>query len=368
MPKIDLRNRNKPVAPFPTAPAAAAVLPGENRMPLPMGQMVPATLTPAEKRQLEELGVKAGQPVPGNLAELVEAAKREAMAENLNAPPPAPLGTPPLELPTPIPISQLPPAKQAEIAAAIRDAGVHHRAQQSVAAAQLDPSVRAAVQAGLDAQRNAPPETVIVDDRNSDRYADTNELKTPPTATPEPEHAPQQHCPHCGWDQEVLDPVIATDEDKRTFLAALLGGANWKKAFSLMGGKLEVVVRNLSTTEVDLCYQQAYREGDRGQLNNSKEFAEQVNRYRMTLQLVSIKGATGLTVVLGEGLSDWDVTPGEGDTVLPEIMRYVYETAMPNEAIHRIVAGVVANFNRLATKLEVNVENPDFWDGIALPL
>ena len=375
MTKIDLRKKPAP-APFPTAPAAAAaILPGPNRMPLPQGHMIPATLTPAERAKMAELGVKEGTVIPGNFAEIVAAAEQDAVRENAAALPPASLDTPPLQLPPTVAVSSLPTAKQAEIARGLQEAAEAHRQQTTLAASALDPSVKAAVAAGIAAGAQTPSDMPVIDDRNAEFYGDTGEPKPVPASRMQQpvEHAHTetddlrpQFCSHCGWDQAVTDPIVVTEDDKRSFLAAVLGGVHWRKAFTLMAGRMAVVVRNLSTEEIDLCYRQAYLEVERGVLKSSKEFAELVNRYRMVLQLVSLNAATGMTWTLPERLTDWDVDCENGNTKLFEITKYVQTNVLPNETIHRLVAGKVADFNRMETKLEANVENADFWNGTAL--
>lgn len=368
-PKIDLRKKPDASAkPFDLPPAAGATPAGvSGKLPIPVGQVVPKTLTPAEQAVFDSLNIKEGQAVPGNLAQLVKSAQDAAKSENANAPPPVPLGTPPLKVPEAVPLSKLPSAHQQAILTSIQETAEFHKTQQAVEAASagLEPSVQAAVMAGLQAQQAPQLEDVeIVDDRDSVTYADTGELKTTPTKTTPPArpHLPT-YCPHCGWDQEVKETVPVDDADKRSFLAALLGGVNWKKSYSILGGSLEIVCRSLYGSEVDMCFKQAYLELQRGDLPGRPEFSEKVNRYRVMLQLVSLRSTAGMSHILPENIADWAVDSDLNNTPLFAIGEYFYSKVLTSETMYRVVCDEIMKFNRLLSKLEVNVENSDFWTG-----
>lgn len=381
--KIDLRKKPATtVQPFSTAPVAQAPAGLQGDMPIPTGKVVRKSLLPAEKRLLEELGIPEGTAVPGNLAEIVAAARAAALQENANAQPTLPLNTPPLRLPDAVPFRSLPAAHQQSILAAIQSAS-----RTPAKPSTLDPSVQAAVQASVAvAEQGGLADLEIVDDRAAAVYADTGEPKrsqpaTPPPAKPaKPAGEPPRvqpaptttadanpllpYCPHCGWEVARQDPTIVSDDDKRSFLATLLGGLPWKKTFLLVGGSLSMTCRTLAGPEVDLCYDQAHREFKRGTIGSATDFAETVNRYRCMLQLVGVKSTAGMTHALPERVADWTVSPSDVDTPLVAIQEYFYANVLTNETLYRLAAATVTRFNLLVTKLEANTENADFWMGI----
>ena len=157
------------------------------------------------------------------------------------------------------------------------------------------------------------------------------------------------------------DPVDPNDNDKQTFMQCVLGGQTWKKVYSLMDDQLAVTIRQLTPAEVDACFQQTHSERNRGLHPEPSDFYEQLLRYRMCLQLVDVRSGENL-IPFPESMDTWEGVAVDPDpTTLPQIMKDVYAKVIHTESMNRILSTMTAKFNRLVSKLEVNVESPDFW-------
>lgn len=347
--------------------AAAAQIGGADNPPLPVGMPMRVDakgLTPMEKENLLQIGWKPGDPIPDNLAEQVAAlqiqAKREA-TDISTMPPPAAPDLPPLKMPKEIDIAQLPDQERAKLQAALKEVGdtatAMEEARKNAPPPTVSPGVRNAAMGIVDR------EVKIEDDLKETREERINETKSD-TAIPESGTTTQDQaklCPHCSYDLSRPDDTEVTEPDKQTFLQATLGNVPWVKAFSLLNDQLHVTIRQLRPVEVDACYMQGHHEADTGKHKTAADFWEQVNRYRMVLQLTDLRSAQNITS-FPNSLEDWGGKPEDPNpTTLPEILSQVYEKAIMTESVNRILFGTIQRFNRLVAKLEANVENSDFW-------
>jgi hypothetical protein len=359
---------------FPTAPPGVT-----GQMPMPTGVAItPASLTPMEKQALEKLGWKEGDAIPGNLPQLLQEVQNQNLRQATDLahmPPPGdPSEVPPLQMPEMQSLEDLQPQDQQRIRMALDQAKIDAaRAPDSFEPA--GPGVQDAA-AGVVHRSVNIGSTPVIDDRQSPTYAN-GEPKRPDAANdppPPPQPAPQParpataakpqpaKCPHCEWDLSMPDEVVPTDDDKRSFAQAILGGIRWKKDYSLLNGQLLLVVRQLAPAEVDACYSQTFHDQKNGRIENRLDFWETINRYRMMLQLVQFRSGENL-VTLPEAIEEWGQgsSPAE-PTALRDISATVNEQVLTSEALHRIVRSTIAEFNRLSAKLEVMVTRSDFWE------
>ena len=127
--RVDLttsRREGEPESPpAPVAPPAGqgvpvSGMPGiKGTLPLPTGGALSVkSLTKAEREGLEAIGWKEGEPVPSDLADQLAVIKKEMEQEQI--PLPIDPATPPLKMPEPVAITDLPAAQQRELAASIR--------------------------------------------------------------------------------------------------------------------------------------------------------------------------------------------------------------------------------------------------------
>lgn len=189
----------------------------------------------------------------------------------------------------------------------------------------------------------------------------------------------KQICIQCGWDQDV--PAIEEPEhhDKIAFLQAILGHKVFTKRYTMFGGNLEVTFRTLTIREIDAMYEQSYKSQLSGMIKTSADYYENLNRLRLYLQLTGISAkVTALHVRLPEGLnkaahigatSYWDEFLKEkslfkeDESLLLQVQNYVISHVMRTEHLQRTITHECNKFNRLVAKMEVSVDNVNFWNG-----
>jgi len=372
---------------------------GVNSLPLPIGQPVAInanTLTPKERQDLETIGWEPGMPIPNNLADWIEKAKKEA-TEAQFMPPPTDPSLPPVQVPKVVDIQDLPEAKRQELEQVLRQTQMQAEAQAREAASmptQAGRGVAEAIRATeggarqLELDDDVSPQQQIPDlsrplrskvqaeqakeavkqqaQAGRAQASPQQQPQTQPQAPAQPkpqqaaETAPQLHvCPNCAWDLAAKDLVEISEADKQNFLAATLGNKPFQKLFELMNGQLQVTLRSLRHDEVDACYRQCYEDRKNQQIANSADFMEQLNRYRLCLQLVELRSGEDL-VQFPETLAEWGST---GDyRAMPMIFEQVFNEALSSETLMRLATKCMHKFNRILARLEANCDNPDFWE------
>lgn len=302
-------------------------------------------LTPSEKKALEQFGWKEGDPIPADMAQLMQS------AGHLPNSPGA------VELP-----ASSPDAERTPLSAAQHTQGTDALAAAKVALAhtmamgdsQADPSVQKAIDAGRGV---AEPDVEIVDDTKKPDDTIADEAGSNP---------PLLKCPHCEWDLRMRDPVVISEADKQRFLQAILGQTAFHRAFTVLGGALKVVFRSLTPPELDSCFEQAYLERRQGKYQAPDAYFELLNRYRLSLQLVRIETTGGVNHVFPRSIKEWeeklgDVADPSSDLAVKRICEFVFEHVVKSESMNRILAGLGGEFNSLVGKLEANTTNSDFW-------
>jgi hypothetical protein len=191
------------------------------------------------------------------------------------------------------------------------------------------------------------------------------EIDEEPEQSKVPIEAPAQagNCSHCGFPVGAIDDVEVTDVDKINFTQTLLGLIPFSKEYTGLGHRMFIHIRSLTVEEADMCFRQVFTDRQKGRTVNAAEDAENLVRYKLVLQLVSIMGP-GLNKIMPTTWKDWGVTPTEGDTALIPIWDKFQKEIDTNETIHRLLVGNLIKFNRLVQKLEDNIDNPDFWPAI----
>lgn len=211
------------------------------------------------------------------------------------------------------------------------------------------------------------------------------EPKPEPEPEPEPEPADHEHkhatinnvCNHCGWDQTVAVIGEPTAQDKLSFLQSVLGAKPYSKSYSVFGGHLQLKFRTLTIKEIDKLYADTFTAQQEGKISTASDYYEYLNRLRMNVQLVSVKGKkvplhhslpTGMDKTANaQADSHWEdflkekgvYTEGEGLAL--QIQDYVMENVLNTEQLLRVVSFECQKFNRLAAKLEARVDDSDFW-------
>jgi len=394
--KLDLRRRTPPAPPPPPRPSLKESLGPALFRP---GQVLdPRYMTAMEREQLTALGWDEGQPIPGNAAELIAAAQKEAAGELL----PVPADTPPLQMPAPVDINRLPAAKQAELREALKEAG---RYQQQFAATQaagagMGPGIAEAIQVSEDVARDNPAGGVsVVDDRPAAAAARGPvpavphlagwQRPEPPPGTgpagwqrPEPPAAAPpasppvgdlsdtgaagiNHCPHCSWDLKRPDPSAPDDDDKRAYLMATLGGPGHRftREAALLGGSVKIGYRELTGGEADAALTQIADDVRNGRIVGDGEWWQRLMDYRMTQAIAYIEVRGVGRVHEGVDLTDIESDDGQ-PTPYPALVAHLLASVLASESLRRAVGQGFMRFQRLCEKLEANADEASFWDGI----
>ncbi len=373
-PEVAAFNVPPPAKPVPGITGNPPLPPGR-----PVGVKLPSTGMTAEDYTNEELttlesipGWEPGMPIPDNLQQILAEVSREARDETTDPdkiPLPVSADTPPLKVPKPVDVSQLPPDKQREIMAGL------DRAQAAAQAASEPDSMIDAAGPGVSEAVSGlgVREVEVVDDIGQPTYVGTDVSQEPPQspgmdqpagARTGAQDALMGECPHCGWDLKEPDPIQPEMADKQRYLVAISGGLIYQKPYRLFGDQMTLVVRELRPNEVDEIFKEVWHQRTAGKINTPQEFFELSTRYRVCLQLVSLMTAD-TSNTFPETLTDWGGQLGKGQvTVLPNILEQVYDKALKTESLLRVITKVVGNFNRLVAKLEDNWHRPDFWGEI----
>lgn len=309
-------------------------------------------MTDHTRKQLEAVGWKEGDPVPGDLGARLQEIQREVIEERqaakLEGSELAAGWTPPKT--SFVNITDLPPEKQAEIGQYLREYKEQIAQEEQMAAAvdAADASIPENVQgatrdlmrnqilagdaalAAREAQRTGQRvESTVIDDRvkttqppagmqvpEGKNYAGaigipsvSDKIETlkarqaaAETAPPPPQPAaPAQPapatgvaephaatCQRCHWPLQLPFNVEISMQDKQAFLAAVLGLARFEKRYDLMGGNLSVIFRSLSSQETALLQQQLGAMIRSGEIIGDGEYIANMHEFRLVMSIKQI--------------------------------------------------------------------------------
>ena len=276
-------------------------------------------------------------------------------------------------------IAAMSPEQVAKVTELLAGAKKQHEKQQQndkMAAATdgMADSVRAAYEKAV---RAAP---VIVDDRSAPAAADE------PAPTPAPDAPPAEttaefvsdtgvtggidvlpFCPRCGWDMRMKFEVVPTTRDKEDFLATLLGGARFKRAYELMGGNIIVTFRGLMAEENKLIYRQLLLDQNENKVTSETEWFVQMMDYRLACSLDTITNKAGKVLSVMPELREMPFTADPANplfTPLAAQLEYMSKNILAQEVTRRLVATHLRQFQRLIEALEAMALDPSFWNGI----
>lgn len=409
------RAAGRPVIP---PPAVGPLPPGVTGTPmLPTGRVTYGSLTPAEREALAAAGLSPDTALPQTQEGLKELREAVAASRAVEVPLPVDPRRPPLKVET-VPLSSLPAEKQAAIAAVVAGITANEQAaaetarqtRTAVARETTTPGSSAAAAAAAQAMKtfrdkldtvDLRPDPVLVNPAAVDAAnlqahfeakaaaeAPRAAAPPPPPTPPAPPAsetgaaAPMTECPHCQWSLASPDVVEPKYAEKMAFLQSMLGDKPFVQEAGLFGGQLVATFRTLTIGEMDVVYKQAYRDRNAGRLDSEIDFWEMVNRYRLMLQLQSVRGAGGKLLhdlpdayslaANPNGTATW-VTAEQADamapdeTGLPDIQTYLLDKVLKTETVFRIVNNACRQFNRLVSKLEAMADNSDFWQPTGEP-
>ncbi len=359
----DLRPRT---VPRPTAAAAGTLrpdqLPGAGRPPLQQGKV---HMTDETRRQLEIVGWKDGDSIPGDLGVRLQELQRELIEERQQATlegSPLAADWKPVQSSF-VKIEDLSPAKQAEIRQYLQEHNAEIAQQRAMAQAQesADAEIPESVQgpqrdlmrdqllagdAAMAARQSArsPNESIVIDDRQQtaapppdvkvpegktyagslgqpsvaskieaankrQRDFEREQAGSPPPPVtadkPSAGGTPERTvCQRCSWPLAIPFEVVPTIEDKQGFLAAILGMSRFEKQFPLLNGNLVVFFRSLTSDETATIQNQLGAMVRSGALRGDGEYWGCMHEFRMIVSISRIV-VGGNTVYAVPSLKEW---------------------------------------------------------------
>lgn len=395
MPRIGARTAPRKAQPF---------KPGQilGKIPVSQANLDSDSLTDAERAVIEAVGADPANPP--DLSKAVGAAgltrqylESLAVANTVTDEERAAI-TPkrPVTVPTPVDVSKLPAAEQAEIQKLL----VRHQRQERAATQRSTMPAKLATIPGMTeawnvAQQNEP--TIKITEapprpagfspaKGKSPYVD--EVAAPaakrvavPEPEPEPamelepepamnsEYEPQQpdagagtaphnnFCPHCGFDQEQ-PAVEITEMDKSSYLQeAILGGKRFRKEYMLYGDRVRVVFRDLKPIEATHARMQAEKDVMSGEVSGMLGMMERVTSYRTAMAIESIQRGNADVQEFEEGIT---LIKANGPAVLKQIMEYFDEHVFHSDTFKKAIGLEHSRFSKLLETLEARASRSDF--------
>lgn len=395
MAKVRLPPPAPPAAPppEPAIPAGAPDLtrkgpplrPGEVYRPASVTATAPAGMTQAEFDSLTAAGWSPGQQIT---PQVLEAARQAAADVAAGGPPPLDPSTPPASLDAALKAGT--PAQRSKLAEEAKAAAATPvNPPPAVASFRPAPAVPPPPATTVNLRPGGEPQPPAKRLRFLDVPDDQAPQPSPPGPPPAPEPppappesdagaaAPAAHCPQCGWDlKRPTDPEPEYAEKMAYLATVVLGdGRPYTREFDLLGGRLRLTFRTLTTRETDAIYRQAAKDHRDGLINDAEVF-EQIQRYRMYLSLRKARGDAagtdrpGLDADLPDGLdpasapnadAHWAPAGGAAEDLLRRVEDLVLRAVLNNESLTRLAYQACARFNREVARLEGAAANPDFW-------
>lgn len=187
-------------------------------------------------------------------------------------------------------------------------------------------------------------------------------------------------CPRCSWDLTLPNGPEPEYLDKIKFITAMLANKPFQKQYEILNGNLIVVFRTLRPKEIDACYEQIVFDIGAERIKFQGDIVEMVNRYRFYLQLVELKtkSTAGFNHEFPEGFTPKTNKKANSFWELPEILPvgsqglefvedYMVSEIFETESLHRSVAAICRDFNRLVAQMEAMVDNENFWKPTETP-
>jgi len=398
MAKDNEQRPRPPVAPAqPMAPQEQPFPPGtvaRLHMDKPLRE---ADLDDIEKEALRKAGWQEGNPVPDltqtqmakGIQEKIE--KFRTQQDGVGDMTPVPLDTPPITMPEPVDIADLPIDQQQEIQAAVVQAKAFDQQYQQEAQSENIMTVPGMAEAYQVANQSDGPQ--VVDDMparptraaeppSSDGFdptleaqeaAATQQGKAQADKAQEPDTADDTaggtldaaiaNCPKCN--HHLATPVIEFDAtDKLVYMQHIEGAARFEKEYSLFGGRVIVRFRNLTTAESDLIMDQTDEDVRSGRLVHVS-YVRRLEDYRMAAAVSQIRMAGNRSFTLPP-VTEVKYADDE-KSALPQIYRWLSTEVLTTEHLRRAVGMSWLRFQAVLNLLDSRSEDADFWPPIEQP-
>ena len=342
-------------------------------------------LTDIEERVLKQAGWRPGDPLPDLTNTMIGQRLTDAFtkvgeeARQLDGLTPVPPDTPPLQIPKARDISELSPAEKAEVVNALKAA---KQIEENLRQQDVPDSI-AAIPGMAEAYKTASqlPDTLTIVDDTTKAAAETNFNPTvaeepvplvpdPPNVEPPSEAAagseldaiPHVQCPRCGHfvDTDVINP---SDDDKRAFVQAILGGQRFRKNYTVFGGKIAFTLRTLLPSESAMALFQLDSDCDTRRVLTQAQYIRYLQDYRLAMGLEMLH-RDGKAPVQLQAVKEIQFDNNQYSTVLPQLTEYIQDQLFANDHVRHVIGMHWAEFQRLTELMEVRAEDSDFWTAI----
>lgn len=359
-------------------------------MPIPKA---PTYVSPTTANTLKPFGYEDGDPIPEGMAARIAQMQKEIRADEqaydeANRPT-TPTSVRPQKM---LKLEDLSDAHKAEITQLLQQAkATGMQPQQHNPAANLPPQVAHAVSHLSSLQQ--PAESHVVNDlvgATPPNFAKKQPPSQPTTAAPPAPEAPPQpapehvhdaltgalpgrytHCPRCAFDLAMEHTADPDEQDRRTFLVAVLAQDRFRKQLPIMNGELVITYRSLTAAESKLVLQQLSYDLRSGKIAGEGDYWNYLVNYRLCISVERITQRDGRVLQLVPELNKIPYDPpedGKLETALVPMDEWFTTTVLPQEPLRRVVAQQHRQFQRLVEALEAQVAEPNFWKGIGTQL
>lgn len=173
-------------------------------------------------------------------------------------------------------------------------------------------------------------------------------------------------CPRCDWDMRQDYEVKIDDVDKENFLATILGGTRFKKEYSILKGRYQIVFRSLLAEENKKIHRQLVLDRNDNQIFSDTEWFLKFFEYRLacSIDTVLVDGKPIAVVPTLDDLTAEKLPVKTDDPTLPGLIRlhnYVIKEVFSAEITRRLVGKHFREFQRLYEALEAMALEPNFW-------
>ena len=403
--------------------------PGKIIGKLPKDKVAGSNLTPTERKLLEQAGGNVDDPVALHdtplseaLAEQVASLRRKAdQVEGT----PVPADTPPLKIPEPVDINQLPPEKQRETLAAVKAAMDYQAAERDSYAPEeiaqipgMNEAYRAAAghpddvqivddmsqppaqqtavapepapaTVAFDPTRAAPTDTTSQQpyqqpgraesstDGNNVGSAGPDKAFDPvePPAQPPPSPPKQPsgggdagggkrhlaHCPQCNYNLSK-DPLEITPHQKLSFMAVVLGEGRFRQEYPMFGGKMHLTLRGLLPSELDLAQHQLAHDTQTKRVLTPVEYNYMFENYKLAMAMERLDRNGQVLTFRPVAELTYDAT--KFVTPLPQLTAWLNDNVYKTDNVRRTIGQHWLTFGKIQDKLEARADDPDFWKAI----
>ena len=363
---------------IPVIPRKSDIPPGATQLPagllagfpqvgqLPLAAGTAVRLSPMEQETLKKLGWKEGEPVPGNLPDAIEAAKRQAATASL---PGNVQGIDVAAATQLTDLDSLPAALQeqlrADMAAMINKQKV---LQSAPVVSNAAPGINETI-TQLHVQQSQQAQAALQQARGmANEAAET--VQPVPVAAAETTTAaaemtgtntgalpiPPEICPHCH--HKTMEPAFVLDKaTKQAYVADLFSGSGrFFDTQLLMGGQLSIQFRTATDSEVNLCQLQLLKETRNEKIATRAEMDYWLEEYMAIACTEKITFANGAALTVPP-LTEVAEVPGASvfDTIKQSI-----EHILPQNVLVRAWKRAYQQFHEKEEALLAAMASPDF--------